>query len=239
MEGSGVRRVLLVGSSFVVRFEREYVAGVRGWSQFNVDGCPVDFVGVCGVKVRNLRRLVMAKLTHYPRGYYSVCVVVVGSNDLCSSCRTPDAVARDLHSFASALVNEHGIEKVAVFQLLHRLKRNRHMEMLLSEYNKRIDLANERLQSCCADSMPTWLSVLFWAHDRRVLQGRSIQKDGTHLSRYGHTFFARSVIRCISGLVQPEGHIIRKKRTNKSNAKRKNKKRKNQRKRAKRAKTTE
>jgi hypothetical protein len=103
-DGGVLRKGLVIGDSFARDLgmfqEWKYSSGY-----LFVHGSPIEVYGKSGANVQFVGR----SLVEIPSGHYSVVVLMCGSNDLCSSDRSPHLVADDLMSLSRFLINRRGL----------------------------------------------------------------------------------------------------------------------------------
>lgn len=183
---------LVIGSSFVTRLAEYQRVRFHG-NGFTVHGCHVDVKGESGAVVNVIEQWLNDITSDVTSTQYSVIVIVCGSNDLCYERRTPEAVGGDLLRLAKSLVEQRGVKRVILCEVLHRQKRNSYFEIPLPEYNRKVVLTNDFLAHECSDQS----SIVFWKHDHRVRLLKNLSADGIHLSATGMKFFHDSIYRSI------------------------------------------
>jgi hypothetical protein len=182
-------RVLVIGDSYA-RDLGMFQEGKYPSGYLFVHGSPVEVYGKSGAKIH----FVGDSLVEIPHGHYSVIVLMCGSNDLCSSDRSPELVADDLMSLSRFLIDRKGVDRVVICEILQRAKANRHFQISLEYFNQRVVSTNDILKKECQEST---YPVTFWRHDSRVRSSKSFKYDGTHLNDYGLQHMNDSVYRAI------------------------------------------
>lgn len=180
---------LVVGDSFVKHL-REFNEQKFSSGCLFVHGAWVEVWGESGAAVSRIGDC----LVDIPFGRYSVIVIACGSNDLCRQERTEETVADDLLSLSRFLVTYRGVQRVVVCELLPRYRANRHFEVTLADFNRRVVQTNDMLKLAIAHSQ---FPIVFWRHDCRVRSPGVLKPDGTHLNDRGLRFFENSVYRAV------------------------------------------
>jgi lysophospholipase L1-like esterase len=171
--------IMLLGSSFVKRlqqFRREMV----------VDGKRVELRGYPGATVAKLDGVVRSLEDQK----YKTVILQIGSNDLTHQRCTPDAFIDSLSHLVNFLVEQRGVQKVVVMEILFRQHANRfRMRMTIQDYNNSVRRANQLLAARCSVSS----RMLFWQHGRYLHGRQVICNDGVHLNDAGLRRYWRSV----------------------------------------------
>lgn len=126
-----------------------------------------------------------------------IVVLQIGSNDLCNHTNTVQDVARGIIELAITLKFSHGIKKVCILQVLHKVppkKRTRH-QVDITWFNERCDELNRFLGNYFKDNKVE--NISFWKHQGFWLPSNKrlvYTDDGTHLNEsHGYPKYYQSI----------------------------------------------
>ena len=130
----------------------------------------------------------------------SIVYLHVGSNDLCNPDIDPSKLARDIFTFAEYLVDGHAVQVVVISAILHR----RTVPAAVSDYNRRVDLANRRLSRVLERSTDHTNSIILDSHTGLKDSTQDIfASDGIHLNLAGNLKLCKGVRRALIRASEP------------------------------------
>ena len=180
-------KVIILGHSFVSRFQCYCDRTGLDNIGLNPDKFSVRMIGLSGLSLRQRRRLRAVESQLHSA---DLVLVDIGSNDLTCPSYLPEQFALDLLSYVSFLLIGLSVKKVVILQLLRRERTP------FSDYNDNICVANSAIQTAVSTSS---LPIYFWKHRGMWnCQSSIYSTDGIHLSHeVGYPKYLRSVRDCI------------------------------------------
>jgi hypothetical protein len=159
---------LFIGHSFITRLGR-YVHHTHGEEPLSVDGYELDFRGYSGATLPKLKQ----RTRSIEFGKFPIVYIEIGSNDFCTSKLSIESFVNDLLSFAETLIDNEGVQKIVIGELLYRGESCQYpMDFKIDEYNAKISNVNECIKSRCQDNS----KIHFHTH-RRLHGQRFLAKD--------------------------------------------------------------
>jgi hypothetical protein len=142
----------------------------------------MDFRGYSGATLPKLKE----RTRSMEFGKFLIVYIEIGSNDFCTSKLSIESFVNDLLSFAETLIDNEGIQKIVIGELLYRVENCQNpMDMKI---DAKISNVNECINSRCQDNS----KINFHTH-RRLHGERFLSKDGVHIAPWAMPRYWRSV----------------------------------------------
>ena len=172
---------IIIGHSFVKRAQR-YVLDSKTSMLHLTQFSNVFFHGVGGLKIEHVRdELHMIKDLEC-----SVCILDVGSNDLCKDSVDVNHVAQELFKIANEIVDSYGV-KVIIFQQFNRVRRT-----YTEVFNARITILNRLIRNLCKNHNRSGMISCHILQNMWSSWKDLLISDGTHLTRDGSRRLCRN-----------------------------------------------
>ena len=124
------------------------------------------------------------------RGDVAAVVLQIGSNDLTDDQCLVDKFVADYWQYIQYIRRRYRVQRAVVMEVLHRKEPLRYrMNMMVAEYNEKVDNTNAPLKVMCRRST----NVVFWQHNKHVRLPSVICRDGVHLHANGMKNYWRRV----------------------------------------------
>lgn len=184
--GQDLPRVLIMGHSFVSRFE-DFCART-GRYDMGLSQCQIAYEGIGGATVESIvHRAILADGSVVRRFRPHLVVIQCGGNDLCDPKLSPETVGFRLTNMVDLLLAHFAVERVVVCEVFSRLQ-PRYFSP--SQYFSRRTIVNSYLSTV----LETTDLTKFWLHkDRQLNQASAFCRDGVHLSDHGLERYFRSI----------------------------------------------
>lgn len=193
MAAPSSQKIQLFGHSFVRRLKRFIVDSKSHNFHLHLDGCPlIQYSGFPGATVRSLRDHLDEVVDFQP----NILVLVIGTNDIFNSKESPESVTTHICDLVDTFLFVIGVEKVIVFQTLHRLDSMGQSRYQVDSawFNERVDnlnmLLTDRLNSTDHRRSYLWKLKGFWSTECKA---RNFAADGCHLSPTGQLRFIGNI----------------------------------------------
>ena len=165
---------IIIGHSFVKRAQK-YVLDSRTSMFHLTQFSNVFFHGIGGLKINHVRD----ELQMIVDLECSVCLLDVGSNDLCRDSVNVNDVAHELFKIANEIVDTYGV-KVILFQQFNRIRR-----AYTEVFNSKITIFNRLLRNLCRTHNRSGMISCHILQNMWTSWSDYLVSDGTHLSKEG------------------------------------------------------
>ena len=165
---------IIIGHSFVKRAQKYVLQSRTSLLKLN-QFSHVYFHGIGGLKIGHLRE----ELHMISDLECKVCILDLGSNDLCIDSTDVYEVAKELFSIANEIVDKFAV-KVIIVQQFNR-KRRTYTEV----FNARINAFNRLIKTWCSQKNPSGMIIHHVLQNMWPIWQNLLISDGTHLSRDG------------------------------------------------------
>ena len=165
---------IIIGHSFVRRAQKYVLqskTSVLNLKQFS----HVYFHGIGGLKIHDLEE----ELHMISDLDCKVCVLDLGSNDLCRDSKDVYEAANELFNVAGDIVSKYGI-KVIIMQQFNRKRRSNS-----NAYNAKILVFNRIIRRLCQNQNHRGMIICHVLQNMWPSWEKLIVPDGTHLSKDG------------------------------------------------------
>ena len=165
---------IIIGHSFVKHAQRymlESRTSMLKLKQFS----HVYFHGIGGLKIHKIEQ----ELHMISDLDCKMCVLDLGSNDLCQDSKDVYEAANELFNIACKIVNQYGV-KVIIMQQFNRKRRSNP-----NVFNIKISVFNRIIRTLCANQNQRGMISCHVLQNMWPRWQKLIISDGTHLSRDG------------------------------------------------------
>lgn len=189
-----MQTILVLGHSFIARLQ-DFMDSNSELRNMNFDpqGKMVFLRGFRGGKVKQIKDFGLRTVQQLRP---DIVLLQIGSNDLCNPELSVRDVAKNIIEIVLILIFMHGVTKVGVMQILHRVPPKRLVKYAIDTawFNDRCDTLNKFLDDYFAhDNVP---GARFWRHSgfwSPKCQSEVYDSDGVHLNNTGYIKYYRSV----------------------------------------------
>ena len=165
---------IIIGHSYVKRVQKYVLQSKTSMLKLK-QYSHVYLHGIGGLKIPGLKQ----ELHMIPDLECKICILDVGSNDICRDSIDLQKITNDLFDLACHIVDKYGI-KVVIMQQFNRKRRNNP-----TVFNAKIEVFNRTIQKFCVEKREDDMITCHTLQNMWSKWQKLIISDGTHLSHDG------------------------------------------------------